>query len=182
MIPDDALLNRLRAGDDEAWELIVAEFEGPIYRYFFCQQRNHHVAQEQTAETFAQLVRSLPNFRGTGEQFRAYVFGISRNVQRRQWRAARSEPKTLSATLEVRDRHASFEHQIADLEQFQRAIRAISGLDEPVRDSILLRFVEGLSMREIADALDCPVGTIKSHIHRGLSRLKEILKDEECEA
>lgn len=60
---DDALASRLKSGDATAFEQLVARFEASLYRFFYCSHRDHHLAQEQTAETFAALVCALPNMR-----------------------------------------------------------------------------------------------------------------------
>ena len=57
---------------------------------------------------------------------------------------------------------------------------AIGRLEPAVRDVLLFRFVEGYSIDEVASTLDLPVGTVKSHIHRGVARLKQLLSDSGC--
>lgn len=61
---DPATFAQLRTGQPMAFEALIEQFEGPLFRFFFCDHRNHHVAQEQTAETFAQLVRRCPGCGG----------------------------------------------------------------------------------------------------------------------
>ena len=71
MLPDESFLDQLKAGLPAAYVILVERFEGPLYRFFLCDHRDHFWAQEQTAETFAQLVRSLPGMHGGSEQLRA---------------------------------------------------------------------------------------------------------------
>lgn len=172
---DERFVEQLRRGDSAAFELLVERFEGPLYRFFFCEHRNHHVAEEQTTDTFAELVRSLPKMRGGPEQLRAYVFATARHVQQRRWRRRRKEELPLAEAGEVLDPgpmpSAAAEHR----EQIEQAFELIGGLEEVQRTVVRLRFVEELSINEIAEALAMPSGTVKSHIHRGREKLKQLL-------
>lgn len=179
MLSDESFLNRLKAGEPAAYAVLVERFEGPLYRFFLCDHRNHHTAQEQTAETFAQLVGAFRGMRGGCEQLRAYVFATARHVQLRRWRDHRKQPSSLAAALDVSDARPSPLAVASAREQLERALNAIGQLEEQARNVLLLRFVEGFSIDEIAAALALPVGTVKSHIHRGRSRLKEILSEGE---
>jgi RNA polymerase sigma-70 factor, ECF subfamily len=59
MLQDESFLAQLKKGIPAAYVVLVERFEGPLYRFFYCSHRDHHLAQDQTAETFAQLVKSL---------------------------------------------------------------------------------------------------------------------------
>ncbi len=177
----DDLLKQLKNGCPEAYEALVRHFEGPLYRFFLCAHGNHHLAQDQSADTFAQLVRSLPSMKGGAEQLRSFVFGVARNVQRRRWRQKATHPVSLTLADEACDNRPTPLQEAAGREELQRVLEAIRQLDEPVRSVLILRFVESLSLDEIAQTLEMPVGTVKSHIHRGRKRLAEILAEEECE-
>ena len=181
MILDESLLIQLKDGQAAAYEVLVGHFEEPLYRFFLYAHGDHHMAQEQSAETFTQLVRSLPKMKGGCDQLRAYVFGIARNVQRRQWRKKKAQHVSLTVAMEESDNRPSPARQASDREQLQRVLSAIQSLDEPVRNVMVLKFVEEFSLDEIAQALQMPVGTVKSHVHRGRARLKHIFAEEECE-
>jgi RNA polymerase sigma-70 factor (ECF subfamily) len=180
MIPDESFLNQLKAGEPAAYGLLVERFEGPLYRFFLCDHRDHHTAQEQTAETFAQLVRSLRGMRGGCEQLRAFVFATARHIQLRRWRGREKHFSPLAEAQNVSDARPSPLTVASDSEQLEGVLSAISRLEDPLRDVLLLRFVEGYSINEVAEALGLRVGTVKSHIHRSRTRLKQILADKEC--
>jgi RNA polymerase sigma-70 factor, ECF subfamily len=179
---DDLFIEQLRQGLPEAYADLVQQFEEPLYRFFFCDHRSSHLAEEQTAETFAQLVRSLPGMRGGIRQLRAYVFATARHVQLRRWRRRKVQSVSLAEAVNVSDPAPSPSELLAVREQLDRALAAISRLDDPVRNVLLLRFVEDCSIEEIADILEMQAGTVKSHIHRGRAQLKAILVDEECKS
>lgn len=179
MLPDESFLNQLKAGEPAAYAMLVERFEGPLYRFFLCDHRDHHTAQEQTAETFAQLVRSLSAMRGGCEQLRAYVFATARHIQQRRWRGRKKEPSSLAEAINVCDPGPSPATVASDREQLERVLDAISRLEDPLRNVLLLRFVEGCSIDEVAEALGMPIGTVKSHIHRSRARLRQIFVEKE---
>lgn len=180
MNSDDSFLSRLKEGQPVAYETLVEQFEGPLYRFFLCDHRDHHVAQEQTAETFTQLVRSLPTMQGGPEKLRAFVFGVARHVQRRRWRRRKTSHLPIEVAVDISDPRPSANNQVSAREELEHVLKAVSSLEQPLQNVLLLRFVEDCSLDEIAKALEMPVGTVKSHIHRGRNRLKQIFKIEDC--
>src|SRR5260221_426771 len=107
MFQDESFLARLKEGEPSAYVVLVERFEGPLYRFFYCDHRDHHMAQEQTAETFAQLVQSIRGMRGSREQLRAYVFATARHVQIRRWRARKHPASPIAEGLDVIDSRPS---------------------------------------------------------------------------
>jgi len=175
-------LTQLRAGSPDAFVELVEQFEGPLYRFFYCDHRDHHLAQEQTAETFGQLVKSLTSKSSECGNLRAYVFGTARHVQLRRIRQRLRERTPLAEAPEMSDPGPSPETVAADREELVRVLMAIGSLEEPQRKVLLLRFVEDCSIEEVAEALQMPVGTVKSHIHRGRARLTQLMGEKEHKA
>ncbi len=176
MHADDEFLLGLKQGDPSAYDTLVARFEGPLYRFFLCEHRDHHVAQEQTSETFTQLVRALPKMEAGPEALRAFVYAVARNVQRRRWRRRPSAHLPIEFADDVADSGLSPGEAAAAREQVEHVLEVLSGLEPPLREVLYLRFIEHLSHEEIAHALEMPVGTVKSHIHRGRIRLKQLFQ------
>jgi RNA polymerase sigma-70 factor, ECF subfamily len=180
MQSDDLLVAQLKQGVPAAYITFVERFEASLYRFFFCEHRDHHLAQEQAAETFAQLVRSLPSMRGGAQQLPAYVFATARHVQLRRMRDRQRHYVPLDEAAVINDPGPLPEEAVSEREQVDSVLQAIIQLDETVRNVLLLRFVEDCSIEQIAVALEMPVGTVKSHIHRGRSQLKRLLTKQEC--
>jgi len=179
---NSATFEQLKAGEPAAYAVLIEQFEGPLFRFFFCDHRNHHIAQEQTAETFAQLVRSLRGMRGGKDKLRAFVFGTARHVQLRRVRERKNAAVPLAEAFDLIDDRPSPDVSAADREQVGLVLDAIGQFEEQVRNVLLLRFVEECSLEEIAEALSVPLGTVKSHIHRGRSRLRKIFTEKEAES
>jgi RNA polymerase sigma-70 factor, ECF subfamily len=181
MAENATYIQGLKNGEPHAYEQLAEQFEGRLYRFFLCNHRDHHVAEEQTAETFAQLVRALPTMRGGPEKLPAFVFSIARHVRSRGWKTHRAAERSQEAALEVEDSQPAPDSQQENRDELEKVLHAIGQLEPTVRDVFLLRFVEEFSIQNVADALGLPIGTVKSHIHRGRARLKEILSKSECQ-
>ncbi|QDU13281.1 ECF RNA polymerase sigma factor SigW [Gimesia maris] len=182
---DSAVLRDLKRGKVSAFNILVATFESPLFRFFYCRDGNWHLAEELTAETFAQLVTSLSSMRGGTEQLRAYVFSVARHVRSRYLRQSPPQHASIESNIESNielswSGETPYDN-LTQAETVKQLLRAVSQLDANVRTIILLRFVEGFSIGEIAESLDFPTGTIKSHLHRGKCRLKELLQEMGCE-
>lgn len=180
MSTDETLLLRLKAGDAAAYEWLIGQFEGPLFRFFVCQHRDYHLAQEQTSETFVQVTRSISRMKGEIESLRAFVFAVARHVKLRHWRQPRLDNNSLADDVDVLDPHPTPAMQADQKEQMDLVLRSISQFEPTVRDVLLFRFVEGLSLGEVASLVELPLGTVKSHIHRGVVRLKKLLSDSGC--
>jgi RNA polymerase sigma-70 factor (ECF subfamily) len=178
---DDAFVEELKRGLPAAYARLVDCFESSLYRFFLCDHRSHHLAEDQTAETFAELVRALPTLRGGQAQLRAFVFATARHVQLRRWRRPRNRTVALDEVVDECDRNPSPAATAEAREDVDIVLKAVSELDDPLPSVLVLRFVEGFSIDEVAAALAMPVGTVKSHIHRGRLRLKEIFAEQKCE-
>jgi RNA polymerase sigma-70 factor, ECF subfamily len=180
MPADESLLQRLKEGEATAYEWLVGRFEGPLFRFFVCDHRDFHLAQEQTSETFAQLVRSLPAMTGTPGQLPGFVFSIARHIRSRHWRRPSLPHSPYGTAADVCDPHPSPAAQADNREQVERMLSALAGLDLPLREILFFRFIEGASLDEVAELTNLPLGTVKSHIHRGVAKLKSLLADSGC--
>jgi RNA polymerase sigma-70 factor (ECF subfamily) len=176
MVVEHKLVQRLKQGDGDAFETLVRRFEGPLYRYFLASHGDAQLAGEQSADCFSDLVQSLPKMSGGEDQLRPFVFAVARNILRRQWRRRARECTSLDPCAGPIDARPAPDAAMELAEDSARAIEAIRSLDQPTRDVFLLRFLEQMSVAEVAKVVGEPIGTVKSRIHRGRQRLKRILQ------
>ena len=181
MTLSESFVSRLKRGEPAAYEELLARFESPLYRFFYYDHRDHHIAQEQSAETFAQLAQSIATMAGCDSQLSAFVFSIARRVQLRSWRTRKKAALPLESAADSAQASPCPVQQAAGREQLSLVLAAIGALEQPQRNVLLLRVVEGLSLAEVATALDIPLGTVKSHIHRGREYLRQRFLPEECQ-
>jgi len=169
-------IRSLKNGEADAYEVLVRRFEAPLYRYFFASHGDPQLAGEQSVDCFSDLVESLPKMSGGPEQLRPFVFAVARNVLRRQWRQQVRKLEPLDLAAEAIDDLPTPDAAVVADEQSAVLIEAIRSLDQATRDVFLLRFVEQLSIAEVAESVGEPIGTVKSRLHRGRRRLQEILQ------
>lgn len=172
----DGLLLRLAAGEPGAAEAVIRAYGGLIWSLAlrFCPTRDD--AEDAVQEILADIWRSAERYRATRAPERVFVTMIARrrliDRLRRERRRAQVEP--LAAGLES-DRQAPGTAGERGWEA-ERAARALAGLSADQRRVIELSVVRGLTQREIAEATGTPLGTVKTHMRRGLIRLRQLLR------
>ncbi|MEM7583297.1 MAG: sigma-70 family RNA polymerase sigma factor [Acidobacteriota bacterium] len=173
-------LIRSKALDSRAFEHLIDQHEDQLVNYLTrltgCRDRAEDLAQE----TFIRFYRKFHQYREEGTLV-AYLFRIATNLvrseERRKHRWRRLQPVFSTTRLGSSEPQPSDSPQSAALasEEYRQVTRALASLDLIYRAPLVLREIEGLSYQEIARALDCSEGTIKSRIHRGRQLLKQKL-------
>ena len=176
MDAEDDFVRALRHGNADAYETLVRRFEAPLYRYFLSAHSDPQLAGEQSADCFGDLVKSLPKMRGGADQLRPFIFSVAKNILRRQWRRPTRERGQGISASNVFDKMLTPDVAMETSEESARLMSAIRSLDPQTRDVFLLRFIEQMSVAEVAAAVGEPVGTVKSRLNRGRKRLSEILR------
>jgi RNA polymerase sigma-70 factor, ECF subfamily len=174
-ISDEVLLAGLLDGDSMAYEVLMDRFEAPLYRFFFYSHGDHELAQDQSAETFGNMVTAVHKMRGDSACLKAFVFGVARNVMRHGWRRRKMPLASEEQLARLADQGPSAYRRAAGRQAFEQAMLAIRRLEEPARQIMLLRFVEELPLAAIAEALNIPLGSVKSHIFRSRALLRQWL-------
>jgi len=172
------LIDRLIAGEEQAYEMLLDEFEAPVYRFFYYSQGNHQTAQDQCGETFARFVGSIRNFRSDNmHSLRAFIFGIARNILMDDLRRKRLVREDTSLLKELPSKRPSVFREVSSTEELEHVLKVIAQFKEVERQILLLRFVEGLKLDEIADIMKMPSSSVKSHVHRSRKKLCRILSE-----
>ncbi len=168
---------RSRARDADAFAELVDRHKDQMVNYLArltgCRDRAEDIAQE----TFVRFYRQIHRYREEGT-LSAYLFRIATNLVRseerrkRRWRLLQP---ILSDNRFTSDGPASPQADALASEEHRQVTRALASLDVVYRAPLVMREIEGLSYQEIATALDCSEGTVKSRLHRGRQRLKQQL-------
>jgi RNA polymerase sigma-70 factor (ECF subfamily) len=171
---DSELADRARRGDVDAFTILVRRYEATALRIaaLICGSAN---APDAVQEAFVRAYRSLDRYDPTRE-FRPWFLRILTNVAKN---SVRTERRRLDVALRVPVADAIEDHHAVEGEQERAAVlRAL--LELPERDRVILacRWFEEMSEREIADALDCKPGTVKSRLSRAMDRLRAQLSTE----
>ena len=171
---DQALVVRVQQGDKKAFELLVLKYERRIHRLLSRMVRDPAEVEDIAQEAFIKAYRALPQFRGESA-FYTWLYRIAVNTAKN---VLMSSCPTVSATpvndegeetfneLETH-KDASTPESILQGKQVAETVnRAMSELPEELRTAIALREIEGMSYEDIALAMGCPIGTVRSRIFR----------------
>lgn len=178
---ESELISRCQQGDPEALKEIFNLYHRKVYRIAYGVVRQREDALEIVQEVFIKLYRSIKNFKGRSN-FYTYLYRMTLNQAIDYNRKAKKSP-LLSPNWEKEPEPIDEETHRPDVQavrkQFEERVqKAMEKLSEDQRATLILREIEGLSYHEIAEVMECSLGTVMSRIHYGRKRLRELLKDE----
>ncbi|MBT8090881.1 MAG: RNA polymerase sigma factor RpoE [Gammaproteobacteria bacterium] len=171
---DKKLVKRVQRGDKGAFDLLVLKYQHKIVNLVMRYVRDPELAQDITQEAFIKAYRALPRFRGDSA-FYTWMYRIAVNTAKNHLAAQRRRPMNVELDLQDPDQydlHAKLketdtpEAVTLSNELKETVERAIAALPEDLRTAIILRELEGMSYEEIAQTMECPVGTVRSRIFR----------------
>lgn len=174
---DKDLIEAFRAGDESAFNELVSRHRRHVYLVARGVLRRHDQADEAAQEAFVKAYRSLGGFEGQSS-FRTWIHRIARNAALDLLAREGTQHRVAEEAALEPDRQAggprALEELLAD-ERRRELRRGIAELPERQRLTLTLRVQQGLKYSEIAEALDCPVGTAKANFHHAVKNLKKIL-------
>ncbi|MCW5611209.1 MAG: RNA polymerase sigma factor RpoE [Rubrivivax sp.] len=188
---DALLVERVKRGDQRAFEMLVVKYQRRIERLIGRMVRDVDLVQDIAQETFIRAYRALPNFRGDSA-FYTWLYRIAVNTAKKALLDLKRDPlvsENLLTSGEEGDETSRVENELTDGEtpeallasrEIAAAVNsAIEALSEDLRQAITLREIEGLSYEEIAEVMNCPIGTVRSRIFRAreaiAARLRPLL-------
>ena len=182
---DQLLVERVQQGDKKAFELLVIKYQRKLLRLVSRLVRDQAEAEDVVQEAFIKAYRALPQFRGDSAFYTwLYRIGINtaKNYLANQGRRAPTstdandqEAETFDDADNLRDINTP-ESMLATKQIARTVNEAMSALPEELKTAITLREIEGLTYDEIADAMDCPIGTVRSRIFRAREAIAEKLR------
>jgi RNA polymerase sigma-70 factor (ECF subfamily) len=171
--PDDirCLVKRCLAGDQSAMVELVARFQGQVFGLCYRMLRQRQDAEDMAQETFTRALRNLPSWDATRD-FEPWLLAIAGNRCRTLLAKRVRKPAPQSLVEPVADDRAdlSAARQLAE-----EVSLALAGLRAEYRQAFLLFHEHGLSYAQIGEALDCPLGTVKTWVHRARQDMIEYL-------
>lgn len=175
--PDGTLVADFLAGDDAAFDALVARHERRVYAVCFRYFGNAADAEDATQDTFLILLRRASTYAGTAA-FSTWLYRVAMNACNDLARRRARRPRGAGVDVEALADRAAAEDPLSGRELGVDLERALAQLDETTRTAILLHDVGGLPYEDVAARLEIPVGTVKSRIHRGHARLAGVLAPE----
>jgi RNA polymerase sigma-70 factor (ECF subfamily) len=194
---DALLVDRAKRGDVRAFEMLVVKYQRRIERLIGRMVRDVDLVPDIAQETFIRAYRAIPQFRGESA-FYTWLYRIAVNTAKKALVELRRDPLVMEGALASHDdgdETSRVENELSDgatpeallaSREIATAVNAaIEALSEDLRQAITLREIEGLSYEEIADVMNCPIGTVRSRIFRAreaiAARLRPLLDTREGE-
>lgn len=175
---DALLVERAAAGDHRAYELLVIKYQRRIERLIGRMVRDVDLVPDIAQETFIRAWRALHQFRGDA-QFYTWLYRIAVNTAKKSLMELKRNPVVTETALHSADdddetsrreneltSESTPESELAAREIAAAVNAAMEALPEDLRTAVTLREIEGLSYEEIAEAMNCPIGTVRSRIFR----------------
>ncbi|MFM8901201.1 MAG: RNA polymerase sigma factor RpoE [Burkholderiales bacterium] len=185
---DAPLIERVKQGDVKAFEMLVVKYQRRVERLVARMVRDVDIVQDITQETFIRAYRAIPQFRGESA-FYTWLYRIAVNTAKKALLELKRDPLVTEAARASRDEDdetSRLENELSDGEtpdavlaskQVAQAVNlAVADLSEDLRQAITLREIEGLSYEEIAEMMNCPIGTVRSRIFRAREAIAQRLR------
>ena len=188
---DAVLVERVKRGDVRAFEMLVIKYQRRVERLIGRMVRDVDLVQDIAQESFIRAYRALPQFRGDSA-FYTWLYRIAVNTAKKALMDMKRDPLVLESSRslgEDGEETSRAENELTTGEtpeallaskEIATAVNAaIEALSEDLRQAITLREIEGLSYEEIAEMMNCPIGTVRSRIFRAreaiATRLRPLL-------
>lgn len=185
---DQVLVARVQAGDRGAFDLLVSKYHRKVLRLVSRLVRDPAEVEDIAQETFIKAYRALPQFRAESA-FYTWLYRIAVNTAKNYLSASNRRPIPMSDLMKADDEgdssmgslEPSVDFQTPDSVLLSREIaktveQAMEALPADLRTAVMLREIEGLSYEEIAAAMNCPIGTVRSRIFRARDAIAEKLR------
>ncbi len=188
-IIDKEIIERVKGGDKKAYDLLVLKYQQRVINLISRFVKNHSDALDVSQETFIKAYRALPNFRGESA-FYTWLYRIAVNTAKNHLTV--QSRKITKSDYDVTDieqiegnmsliEQTTPENLLHKDELQETVLKTIENLPEDLKSAIMLREIDGLSYEDIANVMDCPVGTVRSRIFRARemidSKIKPLLEN-----
>ena len=183
---DLVLVKRVQRGDKTAFDLLVRKYQHKVVKLVLRYVRNPAEAEDIAQEAFIKAYRALPQFRGDSA-FYTWMYRIAINTAKNSLASRDRSPIAYDLDLNDPEESHSVQTKLQDpdtpegmalTEEIRQIVNsAIEALPEELKTAIVLRELDGLSYEEIAAAMECPVGTVRSRIFRAREAIDKRLRE-----
>lgn len=182
-LTDEELIKRFQDGDNQAFNELVARYKDPLFNYVTRMLKDKVFAEDIVQETFVRVYRNSNRYQQIAK-FSTWIYTIAINLTKTELRRQNlrrffslSTVSENGKTFELPDQRINLEKSAEDTMAGERIREAIDTLPKTFREVIILRDLQELSYEEISKIVGVPLGTIKSRVNRGRTRLQKLLKD-----
>jgi RNA polymerase sigma-70 factor (ECF subfamily) len=176
-IDDHELIDRCRSGDDAAFGELVDHYKNLVYGLIYRMIPDRSAVDDLAQDVFLKVHRGIPYFRGEA-RLSTWIYRIVQNVCA-QWHGARHAEVPLEGSRDETPRREPGSHDaaFADIEARDRLEKAMAQLPPNYRLLIAAHYLQGVQYEALAETLNIPLGTVKTHLYRAKRRLRELLEE-----
>lgn len=181
---DQELVERVQNGEKRAFDLLVLKYQYKVASLVGRYVSDKHEAMDITQESFIKAYRAIGNFRGDSA-FYTWLYRIAVNTAKNYLVGRNRRPPSSDVALDDEDEHSVFD-QLSDVDTPESTLNknrlesviyeTIESLPEELKAAIRFREFDGLSYEEIAQIMDCPVGTVRSRIFRAREAIEKRIR------
>jgi RNA polymerase sigma-70 factor (ECF subfamily) len=173
---EERLIQRAREGGRDAFRCLVERHMKDAYNVAYSFVNDHHGAEEIAQEAFVRVYQAMDSFRGDAE-FSTWLYRIVLNLSLNRIKQVRRR-REHEVSISTEDHVAPLEHSesMAGTEMTEHIERALHELPTMQRAVVILRHVDGLSTKQVSRILRCSEGTVKTHLFRGLEKMRKKLE------
>lgn len=162
--------------DPEAFGALYDRYFGQIYRFVFSRLRDQTAAEDVTSEVFMKALRGIPRYQDTGRPFAAWLYQISVNSINDRFRATRPTVD-LDEMYDLAATGPGLEDTAVQRAEMREIWQSVESLPAQQRTALVLKFQEDLKISDIAAVMGKSEGAVKLLIHRGVTRLRSVMKE-----
>jgi RNA polymerase sigma-70 factor (ECF subfamily) len=173
---DQQLVDACRRGDTQAFQELVERHKGRVFALIARSVSDRSRAEDLAQDVFLRVYRGLPYFRGES-QLSTWIYRIVANVCAQE-AARRPAPASIDDEQHQPMLPAAVDRQFSDLEVRERLEKAIARLPANQRLLVAAHYLDGVRYEELAEALNLPLGTVKTHLYRAKQQLRRMLESD----
>lgn len=179
---DIKLIKQCQIGKKEAFNELIGKYHPYVYKFLYKVSNNESTAEDLTQETFIKIIRNIERFDTKGSaKFSTYLIAIAKNVYADYLRKEKhiAVNTCLNEDFTAAEHGENIEEVVIDKLYGEEVIANMEKLTEEQRVAISMKYIEGLTLKEISDVFGVEPKTIKSRIHNGISKLRKMLERSE---
>lgn len=172
---DKELIYKIQHGEKELLEVLIQKYYDDIYRLCYYRIGNASISYDLTQETFLKLIKYIGNYKDRGK-FKSYLITIAINVCNTYFYENNIEFEELSGNQSYKQNSSN---ELEKIDEKDIILQALNKLTEKQKEVIILKYYEGLKIKDISKVLDEKIPTIKSRLKQGLEKMNRYLGKEE---
>jgi RNA polymerase sigma factor (sigma-70 family) len=188
-LTDEDVMLLLQSGNEKAFDELVKRYQPRLYNYLFRYTRNHEDTEDLVQETLFRVYRSRNAYERIA-RFSTWIFTIAGNLMRTQYRkksrmvtwSINQDQTEESATISIPDHGLNPEEEAHSVMVLNLVNKAFNAMPEEYSQLLNLREIREMTYEEIASAVNLPMGTVKSRINRGRSKMQNVMRNMDDEA